>query len=224
MAIELYACASAEEAEAACAAHCAKRLQSALAASPRTSFIVSGGNTPRRVLAAVLGHHLDWTRVDVFASDERLVPVDHADSTEGMVRAIWEAAGQPLNYVSFGPDTRPDVALATWTAGLKRLTWPGAVAFIGIGDDGHFASLFPSRPEVGDPDLFAAAVPETPPHRHARLTLGRAAFARVGLIVFVAAGDGKRHALAAAVAEGADARVVPAAAIGDVAPAIAFTA
>jgi len=222
--LEIIRSASATEAEAACARTLAHALEEALKVTlGRVSFMVSGGNTPRRVLPLVLAADLDWGRIDVFASDERLVPVDHPDSTEGMVREVFAAAGKPLNYLGFGDDPAPDIALGHWEAALKSAAWPVAAGFIGIGEDAHFASLFPNRPEITNPDLFAAAVPETPPHRQARLTLGRGAFARVERLTLVVAGEAKRRILQSSLAPAADPVNLPAARIGEYSHAMAFT-
>ncbi|MGN6208019.1 6-phosphogluconolactonase [Asticcacaulis sp.] len=222
--LEIIRSASATEAEAACAQALSEALSEALKATPdRISFMISGGNTPRRVLPRVLAAELDWERIVVFASDERLVPVDHPDSTEGMVREIFAAAKKSLHYLGFGPSIAPVAALAFWEAALKSAAWPVSAGFIGIGEDAHFASLFPNRPEITDPDIFATAVPETAPHKHARLTLGRAAFSQVKLLTLVVSGETKRRVLEASLAKEADCKVLPAARIGEHGYAIAFT-
>lgn len=222
--LEIIRSASATEAEAACAHMLSDTLTEALkATSGRVSFMVSGGNTPRRVLPLVLAADMDWGRIDVFASDERLVPADHPDSTEGMVQEVFATAGRPLTYLGFGDDPAPDVALRRWKAALKSAVWPVAAGFIGIGEDAHFASLFPHRPEIANPALFAAAVPETPPHKQARLTLGRGAFAQCDLLTLVVAGEGKRRALEASLAAKSDPAGYPASVLGEDGQIIVFT-
>lgn len=189
---------------AAAAAVLAEALSEALSGTEeRAALLLSGGQTPRNVLPLLLARDLPWDRVRVMASDERLVPPDHADSTEGMVRALFAAAGRPLSYHGPGPDLAPEAALACWRQGWEALPAP-AVALLGLGADGHTASLFPGRPEAGDANGIAAAVPETSPHAHARLTLGPAALALARSIVIVVQGPAKRAALAAALRPDAD--------------------
>lgn len=222
--IVLETCPSAEAAAAACAALIVAGLQDALQGRPRVGFMVSGGRSPRAVLTQVVAADLDWARVDICASDERLVLPNHPDSTEGMVRAVFHRAAKPLNYRGIGLDLDSQAALAHWRTGVATLPWPAAVAFLGIGEDGHTASLFSGCAEAADPALWAAAVPQTAPHAHPRLTLGRKALLAVDLITLIAAGPAKTAALRRALAPGADPASMPAALLQQAGRAVIFTA
>ena len=208
----------------ACATVIAESLRQALAGTAgRVSFMVSGGRTPRSVLSRLAAHDLPWPRIDVFASDERLVPPSDPASTEGMVRKALSGCAPEIRYHGFGPSTEPGAALAQWKAALGGLRWPVAAAFLGIGEDAHTASLFPGRPECRRGDDWAFAVPQTDPHPHARLTLGRAALLRADRTVAVVQGAAKRAALSRALAPGAACQDTPAALFRDMPEMIILT-
>lgn len=206
----------AEALAVAAAALMGDALAAACAASQdkRVSWVVPGGRTPRTILPLVLERDdIDWNRVDTVASDERLVPVADAASTEGMLRGLFADAGRPCNYISFGADLAPDAALETWKAGLDAMAWPPAVAFLGVGDDSHTASIFPDRIEARDDSIFAAAVPETPPNVAPRLTLGLKAVKDCQKILMLANTPAKVEQLALSMAPDADANELPVAAV-----------
>lgn len=199
------------EAISDCAASIGDALLAAMSGQQgRIGLLLSGGRTPAQVLPLLLARDdIDWARIDVAAGDERLVPRHDPASTEGMIRAQFAAAGRPCAYASFGDDCAPEIALKTWRNALDRMAWPPAVAFLGLGDDGHTLSLFPGRAESGDADLFATDVPQTPPHAAPRLTLGPAALSDIGRIVLIANGAGKQARLAQASAPDVDPAALP---------------
>ncbi|NPD21287.1 6-phosphogluconolactonase [Alterinioella nitratireducens] len=222
--VERHPVADPEAGIAACANLLAGRLAAACkAGAGRVSFMVSGGRTPRAVLERVAAAELPWDRIDVFASDERCVPADHPDSTENMVRAAFAAAGTALTYHGIGSSSDTGPALAHWQARLQRLTWPVAAGFLGIGEDGHIASLFPHRAEVLDREGVAFAVPETAPHAHPRLTLGPRALMQADLVTLIIAGAAKRRALAAALAPDTAPIETPAALLRQMPRVVVFT-
>lgn len=186
-----------DAAEAACADWLSEKLSASLNASDgRTGFIVSGGSTPVRVLPALFRKNLDWSRIDTLASDERVLPVDHPDSTEGLVRRIFKENDQPLNYAGLLGETEPEAALEAWRKTRSGLASPPAVGFIGIGPDAHTASLFPGQDIALDEALDDAAVTDVPEiHKHNRLTLGLGLLKACPAYALVAADSGKIAAL-----------------------------
>jgi 6-phosphogluconolactonase len=128
----------------AAAAHIAGRL----AASGSSTLGLAGGSTPGAAYRLLPDLPIDWSGVTMWLGDERWVPAHHADSNERMAReAFVDAAGGHLVAPSHGDD--PQVAASAYAAALDRI-WverdesrrPDLV-LLGMGDDGHTASLFP---------------------------------------------------------------------------------
>lgn len=188
-----------EEASVAAAAHLAKRLTARLNGAGRTSLVVSGGTTPARCLAELSEVALDWNKVHVLLSDERWVPPDHADSNEKLVREslLIHFAREARLVPVFDADTeisRRSVALGEE---IRRLPFPFACALLGMGEDGHFASLFPDAENLQqgletDSQLLCMPV-TTAASEHPRVSLTLAALSRSDEVVLLIFGDRKRE-------------------------------
>jgi len=198
--VEEINCADRAAARQACAAFIVERLAAALAGgSAPVGLIVSGGSNPAVVLPRVAAADLDWARVKMMAGDERLAPLDHPDSTERLCREAFARAGARATYLGLDGETDPERALALYRQDVDALP-PAAVAFLGVGTDGHVASLFPGRPEGSDLTIRTAAAPETPPHKHPRVTLGWGALLEAAAICLIVDGPEKRAVYDAAMA------------------------
>lgn len=162
-----------------------------LEARPRT-LVLAGGRTPRPVYARLAGLPYDWQGVDVFFSDERCVPPDHPDSNFRMAREALlsrvPARVHPMPGASCGA--------ASYEAELRSLFGDGPpsfdLAFLGMGADGHTASLFPGDPALGERERLVARVAGP---GHPRLTLTLPVLSAARLAVFLVAGAEKRQAL-----------------------------
>ena len=164
------------------------RLRAALAAAPGpVAITVPGGATPFPILAELAGRALDWPRVAVWPGDERVVTEQDPASNVGRIRAALAQTGArivPLEESSHPPHF--------------------ALAWLGMGGDGHIASLFPSSdPRADDPLAVRRLTPDPlPPEApYERLTLTIAALLASDALLFVIRGDAKR-ALFEAAAEG----------------------
>lgn len=162
----------------------AQQLREGLARRAQALLVVSGGSTPMPFFKALSGMALDWSRVYVTLADERWVPSDHADSNERLVREgllqglAASARFQPL----FNGAVSPEVGQDTVTQALDGLPWPADVVVLGMGGDGHTASLFPHAAELTDalaegdgPRCLPVAVPAAPNVPVPRLSLTRRA-------------------------------------------------
>lgn len=168
------------------------------------SFALSGGSTARPCYER-LAHDstdvIDWLSVNVYWGDERCVPPDHPDSNQLLGRqALLEKVGAANAVYPMSCDEGPD-------AYQLRLGEVGKLDLIhlGMGPDGHTASLFPGSQALGaDPGQLVARN-EDPSGRnvHPRMTLTFSGIARSRLVLFTVAGANKRDALRA-VMDGAD--------------------
>jgi 6-phosphogluconolactonase len=136
------------------AADVAARLRDALALRGHALLAVSGGRSPIMFLQALSRERLDWAEVTVILVDERCVPAKHPDSNAALVRQhLLQGPATAACFVPFVPDipaARDDAALDALQHQaedrLGRLSWPLDVAVLGMGLDGHTASLFPGAP------------------------------------------------------------------------------
>lgn len=162
----------------------AQRLREGLAERGQALLVVSGGSTPMPFFKALSGMDLDWSRVWVTLADERWVPPDHADSNERLVRQgllqgpAAKARFQPL----FNGAASSEMAQVAVDEALASLPWPADVVVLGMGGDGHTASLFPHAPalpnalaEGAGPRCLPVAAPAAPNVPVPRLSLTRRA-------------------------------------------------
>ncbi|MDQ6927356.1 MAG: 6-phosphogluconolactonase [Actinomycetota bacterium] len=164
---------------------------------PEESFSValSGGTTARRCyerLAADGADQIDWWQVDVYWGDERCVPPDDPDSNELMGRqALLERVGAanavyPMRCED-GPDPYQQRIAATGRLDLVHL---------GLGPDGHTASLFPGSPALDADPGRLVVLNDDPGGRnpHQRMTLTLSGIARARVVIFTVEGEEKREA------------------------------
>lgn len=139
---------------------------------------LSGGNTPKPVYAefARLGKDLQWARVQITFGDERCVPPDSADSNYRMAReSLLEAAPIPDgNVFRIAGEKEPEVAardlearLAAVAARFSEPRYAHDLILLGLGEDGHTASLFPGSPALDEAErnVIPATGPKPPPQR-----------------------------------------------------------
>jgi 6-phosphogluconolactonase len=161
------------------------RLTDALARSDApVAITVPGGSTPFPILGRLARMPLEWRRVTVWPGDDREVPEGHPASNTGKVRALLEPAGAEV------------VALS-----VMEQVPHFALAWLGMGADGHVASLFPNTdPRVDDPLRVRMLTPDPLPPEAPfdRVTLTIPALLDSDELVFVIRGDDKRALFEAA--------------------------
>jgi 6-phosphogluconolactonase len=178
-------------ADAACAAT-VQALWSGVDARGRASLIATGGRSPHGTYDRLARSSLDWSRVTVSLSDDRFVPPDDPASNEKLIRErlltgrATAARFQPLRFDLSSPQACADLAEPQ----LAALS-PYDMVLLGMGEDGHVASLIPGDPGLAlslDPEgaRFVAGVPAglgSPPVARVTLTLRALASARQTLVL-----------------------------------------
>ncbi|HVV51430.1 MAG TPA: 6-phosphogluconolactonase [Polyangia bacterium] len=186
----------------AAAAHLRQAAAAAVAARGRFRIALAGGSTPR-ALYPLLAQGIDWTRAQIFFGDERAVPPDDAASNYRMAReTLLEPARVPAaNVVRWrGEDADLETVARDYAAALTAGASPPwlDLALLGLGPDGHTASLFPGTAVLKEESRLAAAV-ESPQKGTRRLTLTYPALCGAREVAFLVTGHDKAPALAAVV-------------------------
>jgi 6-phosphogluconolactonase len=203
----------------AVAARLLERLARAQAERGAAHVVLTGGRVAAAVYRTVTAHadrdKVDWARVDLWWGDERFLPAGDPDRNETQARAALLDA-LPLDPArvhpmppSDGPDgADPDLAAARYAAELAGAADDGAlprfdVLLLGVGEDGHVASVFPQHPS-GRATGAVSAVRDSPKPPPTRTTLTLATINTADEVWLIAAGPDKADAVGAALAGQAD--------------------
>jgi 6-phosphogluconolactonase len=167
---------------------------------------LSGGSTPRAAYKLLASKNdLPWSCTELFLGDERFVPPDHPDSNCRMVRETLFAGGHvhPRAFLPMQTDGTPDEAAALYEEELRQqygasVLDPAAPLFdlmlLGLGPDGHTASLIPGQPVLQERSRWVAPVPQG--RDEVRLTLTYPALESSRITLFLVAGADKTDAVA----------------------------
>ena len=190
-----------------------KQIQAAARARGVCTVSLAGGSTPRPVYELLgnseLADALPWEQVDWYFGDERAVPMDHPESNyklvlDSLFRTHLEGLGRTYRMPADSPD--PERAADHYG---RRFPESVDVLLLGMGGDGHTASLFPGSPalDVRDRRVVPTEGPK-PPHR--RMTITPPVLENARSIVMLASGVEKAAMLARALGGALDVKAVPA--------------
>lgn len=185
----------------------AQRLHSAIQSRGKAVLSVSGGKSPVAMFEALRVHTIDWSKITITLVDERCVPNTHHDSNAHLVKThLLQGAAQAATFV---PMVTEDIDMAdapqqaAWASQQLQTTTPADVLVLGMGADGHTASLFPDAPNLMEAlDLHNKQVcvgitlahpPANAPYARVTQTLAHVLTARH--IILPISGDDKRATL-----------------------------
>ena len=195
----------------------ARSLQAQIDNGGAASLVVSGGSTPAPVFEHLSGIDIDWSKVAVTLADERWVPPGHADSNESLVRDLLLVdRAKSAQFVSlYRQGVSADDAVASVAADIAVMAQPFSVCILGMGNDGHTASLFPdAAAEQLDAAMSMAntqsvAVLRPPSVNQARISLTRSALLNSRQRILHITGQAKHDVLAEALVESAGQTDIP---------------
>lgn len=174
-----------------------KILQSAadaIASRGKFTIVLAGGGTPKSVYTLLRSANTDWSKWHIYHNDDRCLPVDHPDRNSLMAAQAW------LNHVSIPASQIHDIpaelgpvegakAYAKTLAGLDDFD----LVLLGLGEDGHTASLFPGHTWDDSVDAFPVFdAPKPPPER---VSISAARLSRAREVIFLVTGSGKQEAV-----------------------------
>ncbi len=189
--VEFIVLESAEDVAAAAATDIAEALHDGA-----RSLVLAGGTTPQRCYEILSGMDVEWGRVSVLFGDERCVPPDHPDSNYRMARQALLDRVAPATVHRMPAELGPDEGAGLYAHVVASMA-PLDVVLLGVGEDGHTASLFPGHPALKASGLVIGIrdSPKPPPKR-VTLTLNALQSAR--RVIILATGAGKAEAVARA--------------------------
>jgi 6-phosphogluconolactonase len=189
--VEFIVLESAEDVAAAAATDIAEALHDGA-----RSLVLAGGTTPQRCYEILSGMDVEWGRVSVLFGDERCVPPDHPDSNYRMARHALLDRVAPATVYRMPAELGPDEGAGLYAHVVASVA-PLDVVVLGVGEDGHTASLFPGHPALNASGLVIGIrdSPKPPPKR-VTLTLNALQSAR--RVIILATGAGKAEAVARA--------------------------
>lgn len=211
--VRVHETANGKQHAAALAEAIGERLRTAIEARGQACLVVSGGRSPVPFLEQLAAQVLDWSKVTVTLADERWVPVGHADSNAGLLaRHLFKGPAAKARFIGLyqaAPTLEESAELANHA--LAELPSIDALV-LGMGEDGHTASLFPGSPQLAEGlnphaerrclPMLASSVP------HQRLSLTRAVLSSAAYTALFVQGPGKLATLRAALT-GDDATEMP---------------
>ena len=180
----------------------------AVAARGRFTLALSGGSLPKILCPPLVAEprraQIDWSAWHVFWADERCVPLTDPESNYRLAREVLfdHVDIPPAQIYALDDSLDPAAAAAAYQSGLAQLFQPGPgrlprfdLILLGLGDDGHTASLFPRHPLLNETERWVAPIFDSPKPPPERITLTLPVINNARRVIFIAGGAGKADIL-----------------------------
>ncbi|MEO0540920.1 MAG: 6-phosphogluconolactonase [Cyanobacteria bacterium P01_A01_bin.105] len=176
------------------------KIEGAIAARDGCHLSLAGGSTPKPLYAALAQADLPWDKLYIYWGDERFVPADHADSNARMVHGAWlDQVPIPKENIFVVPTDAgsPQAVAQQYEQTLKQSFAGGGlpqfdIMLLGMGDDGHTASLFPHTPVLQEQTRWVSVGQKDD---QPRITLTVPVINAARTVIFLVAGANKQAAL-----------------------------
>lgn len=174
----------------------------------RFSLAIPGGTVAQAFLPVIAAAPIDWRRVDLFWCDERCVPPEDPASNYALAQSLWlGAAPTDAPRLHRLPAEKPDSVRAAASASLELERVTGTppeldLVLLGVGEDGHVASLFPGHRAMEEDERWVVAVSDAPKPPPSRLTMTMPTLTRARSVCVAAFGVGKSEAMRSALENG----------------------
>lgn len=190
----------------------AAAIERAVDVARRASLVVSGGGTPKPLYTALSARALPWAEVDITLADERWVSPHDRDSNQNMLaQSLLQGRASAARFVPLmGAEEAPEDGLVGAVDRLSTLRRPFDVVLLGMGTDGHTASLFPDMPTIVDglADGASACIAARPVSQVlARISLSAEVLADTAALWLMITGEDKRAVLERALSADAPAPI-----------------
>ena len=160
------------------------------------SIVLAGGTTPRELYRQLRHIPTDWQRWHIYFGDERFLPPGDPQRNDTMATGIWlDHVAIPVAQIHRVPHGDSVIAAATTYASVLQRAAGFDLALLGLGEDGHTASLFPGNQAGSESRQWAIAVTDAPKSPRQRVSMSPACLGEATAVWFIVTGASKRQAL-----------------------------
>jgi len=157
--------------------------------------VLAGGSTPKKAYQLLLSREAEWSKWHLYLGDERCLPVGDAERNSSMIDEAWVRQGKvPSEQVHWIPAESGSEQGAQFYESVVREAIPFDLVLLGMGEDGHTASLFPGHKQ--DPGRLVVSVTGAPKPPPDRISLSYTGLAETLNMLVLVTGSGKRPAVA----------------------------